>query len=141
MSRYFTLQEFLRSNTARENKIENLPSWENVENLQKLATFLDGLREGWGSGIRVTSGFRNEALNRLVGGVPESLHRKGFAADLYPVNGDFEGFKKFVLEWLKDKEFDEAIIEKDSKGNRLIHIQQYGNKGFQRKKVFSLSVK
>lgn len=141
MSKYFELSEFLHSNTARENKIENLPTFETVKNLEELAAFLDGLREEWGSGIRITSGFRNEALNRLVGGVSQSLHLKGRAADLFPLNGDFEGFKKFVVGWLVGKDFDEAIIEKDSKGNSWIHIQQYGNKGHQRKKIFSLNVK
>lgn len=139
MSKYFELSEFLHSNTARDNKIENLPTFGIVENLAELAAFLNGLRQEWGSPVKVTSGFRNEALNRLVGGAARSLHLKGLAADLYPANGDFDGFKKFVVGWLGDKDFDEAIIEKDSKGNRWIHIQLYGNNGFQRKKIFSLT--
>lgn len=141
MSKYFELSELLHSNTARENKIENLPTFEIVENLKELAAFLDGLRSDWGSGIRITSGFRNEALNRLVGGVQNSCHKLGYAADLYPVNGDFEGFKKFVVGWLNGKDFDEAIVEKDSKGNKWIHLQTYSPNGFQRKKIFSLNVK
>lgn len=138
-SQYFRLEEFLSSSTARQKSIENLPSWVVVERLKELALFLDGLREAWGSGINVTSGFRNKALNAAVGGVADSLHLKGWAADLQPTNGNMKEFKKFVVNWLKDKDFDEAIIEKNKKGVEWIHIQLYSNNGLQRKKIFKLS--
>lgn len=137
-STYFILEEFLTSSTARQKSIENVPSWEVVLNLQKLATFLDWLREDWGSGIRVTSGFRNYALNKAVGGVAESCHQYGTAADIQPVNGKMDEFKKFVVEWAKDKLFDEIIIESNKK-TTWIHIQLYSPKGYQRRKVFSLA--
>lgn len=138
-SKYFDLEEFLESSTARQRSIQNCPSWAVVLRLRELAQFLDGLREAWGSGIRVTSGFRDANLNYYVGGVPNSVHRIGFAADLVPVNGKMKEFKKFVVEWLKGKQFDEAIIEKNSKGSEWIHIQLYSPNGYQRKKVFSLN--
>lgn len=138
--RYFGLEEFLDSSIARQKGISNSPSWEIIEHLNELALFLDGLREAWGSGIIVSSGFRNKALNSAVGGVPDSLHQKGWAADIQPANGKFEEFKKFVVNWLKDKDFDEAIIEKNKKGATWIHIQLFSNNGYQRKKVFKLYV-
>lgn len=138
-SKYFRLEEFLTSSTARQKSIENLPSWEVVLNLQRLATFLDWLREDWGSGIRVSSGFRNYALNKAVGGVDESCHQYGTAADIQPVNGKFEEFKKFVVNWLKDKDFDECIIERSKKAE-WIHLQLYSPNGYQRKKIFNLNV-
>lgn len=137
-SKYFKLEEFLTSSTARQRSIENLPSWTVVEHLRELALFLDGLREAWGSGIRVSSGFRNDKLNSAVGGVQNSIHRLGYAADLQPANGDFEGFKKFCVEYLKGKRFDELIIE--SKGNvKWLHFQLYSSNGFQRGKVFKIA--
>lgn len=138
--KYFDLEEFLTSSTARQKNIENLPSWEVVENLRNLSQFLDWMREDWGSGINVSSGYRCEKLNKAVGGVATSCHRLGYAADLQPANGDMEGFKKFIVEWLKDKLFDECIIEKSGK-TEWIHIQQFSPKGYQRRKVFSLDVK
>ena len=138
MFKYFTLEEFLTSSTARQKSLENLPSFEIVENLKELAAFLDDMREAWGSGINVSSGFRCPKLNEAVGGQPTSLHKKGLAADLQPANGDFEAFKKFVVDYLKDKMFDEAIIESSKKAT-WIHFQLRSNNGFQRKKVFSLS--
>ena len=111
-----------------------------MENLNTLALFLDGLREAWGSGIIVSSGFRCDKLNKAVGGVADSLHKKGWAVDMQPANGKFEEFKKFVVNWLKDKKFDELIIESKGK-SRWLHLQLFSNNGFQRCKTFSLNVK
>lgn len=137
--RYFKLEEFLSSSTARQKSIENLPSWDVCEHLRELAFFLDGVRAAWGSGINVTSGFRNDKLNSVVGGVRDSVHRIGFAADLQPANGKFEEFKKFMVNYLKDKDFDELIIERN-KRTQWLHIQLFSNNGYQRHKVFSMSV-
>lgn len=137
-SEYFELEEFLVSSTARQKSIENVPSWEVVQNLRSLAQLLDCLRQEWGSGIRITSGFRCEKLNKAVGGQPSSLHLKGWAADIQPVNGKMKEFKKFVVEWAKDKLFDEIILEHNKK-TEWIHIQMWSNNGFQRRKVFSLA--
>lgn len=139
-SRYFKLEEFLTSSTARQKSIENIPSWEVVEHLNELALFLDGLREAWGSGIYVSSGFRCDKLNAAVAGVPDSLHKKGYAADIQPSNGKIDEFKRFVVEWLKDKAFDEAILERKGKVE-WVHLQLYSNNGFQRRKVFSMNVR
>lgn len=138
MSKYFKLEELLTSSKARQKSIENIPSWEIVEHLKVLANFLDGLREAWGSAIAISSGFRNPSLNKAVGGVDTSLHLKGYAADLQPKNGKMKEFKKFVVDYLKDKQFDECIIEKN-KSAEWIHIQLYSNNGFQRRKVFSIT--
>lgn len=137
---FFTLDEFLTSSTARQKSIENLPSWEIVEHLNELALFLDGLRQAWGSGIIISSGYRCDALNKAVNGVSDSLHKKGWACDMVPSNGKFEEFKKFVVNWLKDKKFDELIIESKGK-SKWLHLQLYSNNGFQRCKTFSLNVK
>ena len=83
MPKYFTLEELLYSKTALNKKIQNIPSWEAVDNLEKLATdILDPLREKWGSPISVTSGFRSEKLNAELKGSKTSQHRFGQAADL-----------------------------------------------------------
>lgn len=139
MAKYFTLEELLTSATARQKSIENLPSWEIVEHLKELADFLDGLREDWGSGIRVNSGFRNKALNTAVKGVPASVHQIGYAADIVPANGKFDEFVEFVKKWLEGKQFDQCIIE-TSKKSRWIHLALYNNSHKQRKMVFLMNV-
>ena len=66
--KYFELSELLRSDTAISKKIENLPTWEGIEKLSKLAIeYLDPLREAWGSAITITSGYRSPSLNKAVG--------------------------------------------------------------------------
>lgn len=138
MSKWFTLEELLTSSTARQRSIENLPSFEIVARLSVLANFLDGIREAWGSAIRVSSGFRCPKLNEAVGGVPNSCHQLGWAADLQPVNGKFKEFKAFIVKYLQDKVFDEAILESNKK-TEWVHIQLYSPKGYQRRKIFSMA--
>lgn len=138
--KYFDLEEFLTSSTARQKSIENLPSWEIMEHLTEFAFFLDDLREEWGSGIIVSSGYRNEKLNKEVGGVASSVHQIGYAADIIPANGEFEKFAKFVEEWAKNKFYDQIIIER-KKTTRWIHIGLYNNAHKQRRMCFLMDVK
>lgn len=140
MAKYFNLEEFLTSSTARQKSIENLPSWDVIDHLKELASFLDQLREDWGSGIKVTSGFRNDKLNSAVGGVGSSVHMIGYAADIVPTNGKFKEFAQFIEQWAKTKSFDQIIIEK-SKKSQWIHIGLFNNKHQQRKMVFLMDVK
>ena len=137
--RFFRLEEFLDSSTARQKSIQNSPSWEIVEHLLELAYFLDDLREDWGSGIRVSSGLRIEALNKAVGGVETSVHKIGYAADIQPANGHFDAFVAFIKEWAKDKSFDQIIIE-TSKTSKWVHIGLYNNAGDQRRQLFNMTV-
>ena len=137
--KYFNLEEFLTSSTARQKSIENLPSWEVIEHLNELGLFLDELREDWGSGIIVSSGFRIKALNKAVGGVDNSIHEIGYAADIQPANGKFKEFAKFVENWVKNRKVDQVIIEQ-SKKSRWIHVGLYNNKHQQRHMVFLMNV-
>ena len=70
MAKYFKVAEMLRSETADKNKIQNTPSAEIKQNIEKLLEVLDGLREFYGKPIKITSGFRCAELNKLVGGSP-----------------------------------------------------------------------
>lgn len=83
MGKYFTIKELCNSNKAIELNIHNIPTYENVVNMNRLIEdVLDPLRAKWGKPIRVTSGFRNSALNKAVGGVSNSHHmcNNGYAA-------------------------------------------------------------
>ena len=50
-----------------------------------------------------------------------------------------EKFKKFVVEWVKDKKFDQCILEKSGKVE-WVHISLYNQDGEQRGEVFKLKV-
>ena len=140
MPKYFTLEELLRSSVAERKGISNIPSWEVIGNLERLAAFLDEMREAWGSGIRVTSGFRCPQLNSAVGGVQGSAHLTGNAVDLVPVNGKLGDFEAFLKKWLKGRKFDQCIYETSkTSGSRWVHFGLFNNKGEQRCRLFGLS--
>ena len=136
---YFTISELCNSSTAKQLHIDNTPSAKIKENLTKLIDFLNPLREAWGSPIKVTSGYRCPKLNRAVGGSTSSVHMKGWAADLQPMNGKIKEFKTFVANYLKDKKFDQCIKEK-SAFSEWVHIGLYNNFGLQRKQIKNLTL-
>src|SRR3712207_9293360 len=69
---HFPPEEMPRSATARRYHVDNTPSPEAVHNLRRLCTkVLEPLRKEFGP-IRVTSGYRSEWLNRMVGGATHS---------------------------------------------------------------------
>lgn len=94
--KYFRLSEFINSATAKRLGIDNIPSFEVVDNLNRLADYLDGIRVKLGKPILVSSGYRCPMLNKAVGGVVNSQHLKGLAADL--VCADMESLEKVLRE-------------------------------------------
>ena len=81
--KYFTFNELSYSATARKRGIINDPDEAQKDNLRKLVeNLLDPIRERWGKPIFVTSGFRCPELNKAVGGVRNSEHLTGCAADI-----------------------------------------------------------
>ena len=82
-SDFFSLEEFTRSSTAKRLKIDNTPSDEVIRNIQYgVQMVLDPLRRILQAPIIITSGYRCAKLNKAVGGVANSWHTKGNAADL-----------------------------------------------------------
>lgn len=94
--KYFKLAEFINSATANRLGIDNMPTFEIVDNLNRLADYLDGIREKLGKPILVSSGYRCPMLNKAVGGVSNSQHLKGLAADV--VCADMESLEKVLRE-------------------------------------------
>jgi zinc D-Ala-D-Ala carboxypeptidase len=83
LSEHFELSELLHSQTAIRKGIDNTPTSAIVAELQRLAvTILEPLREHVGRPVVISSGYRSPALNRAVGGSPNSAHMRGRAADL-----------------------------------------------------------
>lgn len=81
--KYFELTELLKSETAVAHGIENLPTWEIVETLEKFVlNTLNPIRIKWGQALIVSSGFRIPELNAIVGGSATSDHMEGLAVDI-----------------------------------------------------------
>ena len=80
---YFTISELTASATALREGIDNRPTESAYHLLHVLVEqLLDPIREAWGEPIVVSSGYRCKELNALVGGVKNSHHMLGCAADI-----------------------------------------------------------
>lgn len=140
---YFSLKELCASDVATQRKIDNFPSFTVAAHLMELTEkILEPLRSAWGSPVKVTSGYRCDALNRAVGGVSTSAHRLGYAADLQPTNGKIDEFGKFVKDWLALRriKFDQVLFESQGK-TKWVHISLYSSTGSQRCETKNLIVK
>ena len=79
----FSYDELIASATAKRLGLDNTPSEEEKERLRQLAEeILQPIRDAWKSPIIVNSAYRSEEVNKAVGGVKNSQHRLGEAADI-----------------------------------------------------------
>ena len=111
--KYFTISELTRSDTALRLGIDNTPDESVVAALEALVrNILDPPREAWGRPITVTSGYRCPQLNRAVGGVSNSQHLSGYAADIS--TGD-RVLNRRLFQLVQDLKlpFDQLIDEKN----------------------------
>ena len=82
LSKNFTLNEFLRSDTASRYKIDNKPNEEQLDNLSFVAEQLEIIRSYYNKPIFISSGFRTKELNTLLKGSKTSQHMQGLAVDI-----------------------------------------------------------
>lgn len=137
----FSLKELTRSEMARRAGIDNTPSEAELENIKYTAEQLEKVREYVGRAIIVTSCFRNESVNKLVGGVPTSAHRFGLAADCDAVGLTSLAFGKLILKMRDEGEikFDQLILEYPERGEGAwIHLGFRRNAPM-RNQVFTLT--
>lgn len=77
----FTLKELLHTDC----QLPNYPkTFEQIENLLMLASVLQQIRDKYDDIICINSAFRTFAVNERVGGVHNSYHCQGRAADIRP---------------------------------------------------------
>ena len=128
--KHFTIDELCRSDTARSRGIDNTPTEDVKRNLEALVgNVLDPLREWYGKPIYVNSGYRCPALNKAVGGVANSQHLTGQAADI-DVNDRAENRK--LMKHIEDNlDFDQLIWEN---GGAWVHVS-YRADGRNRRQV------
>ena len=83
--------------------------------------WLDGIRAKYGKPLYVNSGYRCQKLNRAVGGVSNSQHLKGQAADIC-IDGDLRKGRKWFEYIRQHLTFDQLIWEHDRSGTYWIHV-------------------
>ena len=136
ITEHFTVEEFERSSTANRLGIVNRVPEALLPNLRALCeVVLEPLRAFAGKPIVISSGYRCPALNRAVGGVSQSQHLRGEAADLH-LPSIAEGRTWF--RWLMDNTtFDQLIWEHDRQGSHWIHVSCKADTGKNRNRVVS----
>jgi hypothetical protein len=110
---HFTLAEFLHSDTALQCNIENLPTWQDVENLKRLAGVMEEIRKILSAlPITISSGYRCPPLNAEVGGVDDSAHLHGLACDFVcPAYGTPTEICRELEPYLEALQVDQLIDE------------------------------
>ena len=128
---HFRLSEFSRSHTADSLGIDNSVPPAVIPKLSSLCEHvLEPLREHFGIPVVISSGYRCPALNKAVGGVPNSQHQKGEAADIVMPNLT-EAFC-----WLLDNtSFDQLGFEQ-SGSSKWIHVSCRMDRSRNRQQVF-----
>jgi len=82
LTEHFSLEELTFSEIAERNGWDNTPNDQELENLKRLAEFLEDVKQALGGKpIIVSSGFRSKKTNDGVGSRDSSQHRIGAAVD------------------------------------------------------------
>ena len=112
LSAHFMLGEFLNLKKYPDNK----PSMQVVANLTYgCLMLLEPAREAIGCPIIINSGFRTPRVNALVGGVKNSQHLVGQAADIRP--SDPARFQRLIA-FLRSCEYTDQLLT----GSAWLHI-------------------
>ena len=114
LTRNFTLEELVKSETALRKGLDNTPDEGSVKNLKALAeNVLQPVRDAFGKGVKVNSGYRHPDVNAAVGGSRTSDHCKGMAADI-----EIPGVANHELAtWIEQNlKFTQVILEFYTKG-------------------------
>ena len=126
LSKNFTYEEFIRSSTAERMGIDNRPKTKEeekkvIENLRNLCLeVLQPLRDYVGAPVHINSGYRCKALNLAVGGVKNSQHSRGEAADIR-IASPKQG--RELAAWIEDNcRFDQMLLERNKNGGVWLHV-------------------
>ena len=121
LSEHFDVDEFTFSATAQAMGIMNAPGSLELANLRFLCReVLEPARKMIGEPIHITSGYRCLALNRAVGGVAQSYHVRGLAADLHIVS---DAHASRLADALNAQPYCDLILVEHAHGASWLHVQ------------------
>lgn len=121
LSEHFSVDEFTFSATAQAMGIANCPGSSELANLRFLCReVLEPARKVIGEPIHITSGYRCLALNRAVGGVAQSYHVRGLAADLHIESA---AHASRLADALNAQPYCDLILVEHAHGASWLHVQ------------------
>jgi zinc D-Ala-D-Ala carboxypeptidase len=109
LTKNFSLEEMVKSETALRHDMENKPGPDEMNNLLQLcANVLQPVRDHYQKGVKVNSGYRSPDVNAKVGGSRTSDHCRGMAADI-----EIPGIANADLaKWIKENlSYTQLILE------------------------------
>ena len=131
--KYFSYSEFFKSDVAEKHQVKNIPDDAQLSqvlgNIKALVlNILDPLRARVGRPVIITSGYRSQRVNDLVGGSKTSQHLSGKAADIH-VQGYTSQQMDIVYQTIQMcYDFDQLIFYPSK---NIIHVSWNGNKNRQ----------
>ena len=170
LTEHFTLGEMIK--TSVKTKDGNMPSLAQIENLKRVCSWLEELRDRKNrahprplpqggektsfipnpspqekgdndEALYINSGYRSPAVNRAVGGADNSNHLTGCAADIRVLG--MEQLLRYAVILLdisdeSDEDFDELILERNSKGTYWLHFAVRAPEQGNRRKIRLMQV-
>ena len=124
MTTHFSFEELTNSESHPDLVPQNMADARRFEKqMRYTACTLEEIRKVLGVPMKVTSGFRNNALNKAVGGSATSGHAKGLCADFIPIGMEVLEAYALIMD-NKDKcpSLKKCIFE-SIKGARWLHIE------------------
>ena len=142
LSEHFTLAELCK--TSVKTADGNIPSHVHIENLKRLCSWLERLRQRYNQmrneklemrngneemrnevPIIINSGYRSDAVNKAIGGAKGSNHLTGCAVDIRVAGMEQLLRYAVILLDIADEgreEFDELLMERNAKGTYWLHF-------------------
>lgn len=113
LAKNLQLKELTKSDTAIKNGLDNYPTVEHLVNLTILANnVFQPLRDAMGAPVFISSGYRSEKLNELIGGSTTSQHSTGQAIDIDQDNRNSKISNSEIFDYIRyNLEFDQLIWE------------------------------
>lgn len=125
----FKLSEFFVSSTADKNGIKNEPSLDARATIESninllVDNVLDPIRDKFCAPVIITSGYRCPQVNKLVGGVNNSQHMSGCAADFHIKGFTYLMMRQVFLNIYDTMDFDQLIYYRSK---NIIHVSYVEN--------------
>ena len=125
----FKLSEFFVSSTADKNGIKNEPSLDARATIERninllVDNVLDPIRDKFCAPVIITSGYRCPQVNKLVGGVNNSQHMSGCAADFHVKGFTYLMMRQVFLNIYDTMDFDQLIYYRSK---NIIHVSYVEN--------------